>query len=206
MKLVKLSIIAFLSVWIVSCSWGPGNLDEIHDQILTIAYKSPEANFANYKTFAVSDSMSVVIDESKKRVKDEQSEKIYKLIVQNLTKLGYTEVEIPDTPDLLVDLGYIQSTKVTVYPNYWSDWDWWWDYGKYPWYPWQPYYPYPMPSIVSSYTTGSLIIDMADVTKVKDKTVPIVWHGIIRGILNEIYTEARLVKAVSEVFTILPPK
>ncbi len=206
MKLVKLSILAFLSVWVASCSWGPGDLDETQDQILTIAYKSPEANFANYKTFAISDSMAVVIDGSKKRVKNEESEKVYNLIVQNLQRLGYTETETTQNPNLLVDLGYIQSTKTTVYPGYWSDWDWWWETIHYPWYPWYPYYPYPMPTIVNSYTTGSLIIEMADVTRSQQQNVPIVWHGTIRGILNGKHTEAQLVKAVNEVFTILPPK
>ncbi len=206
MKLVKLSILAFLSVWITSCDWGPGDLEETHDQILTIAYKSPKADFAGFKTFAVSDSMSVVINGTRKRVRNEDSEKVYNLMVQNLTGLGYKEVAISENPNVLVDLGYIQSTNTTIYPGTWSDWDWWWDYNYYPWYPWQPYYPYPMPTVVSTYTTGTLIIEMADVTNVKKQDVPIVWHGVVRGILNRKHTEAQLVKAINEVFTILPPK
>lgn len=206
MKIVKLTLLAFVSVWVASCSWGPGDLDETQDQILTIAYKSPDANFAQLKTYAVADSMSVVINGKKERVKNETSDKIFSQIIQNMNSLGYTMVEAAQNPNLLVDLGYIQSTNTTIYPGYWSDWDWWWDSYFYPWYPWNPYYPYPMPAVVSSYSTGTIIIEMADVTNVKESTVPIIWHGVVRSILNGSHTQAELIDSINEVFTILPPK
>ena len=150
--------------------------------------------------------MSVVVDGQKKRVKNETSDAIFALIAQNMNKLGYTQVLPQQEPDALVDLGYIQSTRTSVYPGYWSDWDWWWDYYYYPWYPWHPYYPYPMPTVVTSYTTGTIIIEMADMNLVKEQTVPIVWHGVVRSILNDSHTTAQLTDAINEVFTILPPK
>ena len=206
MKIFKLSVIALISVLVTSCSWGPGDLDETKDQILTVAYKSPDANFQNLKTYALADSMSVVVDGQKKRVKNEVSENIFSLISQNLSKLGYTQTTASQNPDILVDLGYIQSTNKAVYPGYWSDWDWWWDCYYYPWYPWDPYYPYPMPTVVTSYTTGTIIIEMADMSLVKNQTVPIIWHGVVRSILNGSHTQAQLTEAINEVFTILPPK
>jgi hypothetical protein len=63
-----------------------------------------------------------------------------------------------------------------------------------------------MPTIVSTYTTGTIIIEMADVTLAKDQTVPIIWHGVVRSILNGTHTQAQLTDAINEVFTILPPK
>ncbi len=206
MKIVKLALLAFLSVWVASCSWGPGSLEETRDQILTIAYKSPETDFSQLKTFAIADSMSVVINGKKKRVQNEQTMKVYSQVVQNLNKLGYSQVVTSENPDLLVDLGYIQSTNTTVYPGYWSDWDWWWDTFDYPWYPWHPYYPFPIPTVVESYTTGSVIIEMADVRSVKEEKVPVVWQGIVRSILNGKHTDGEISAAINEVFTILPPK
>lgn len=206
MKIAKLTLLAFASLWVASCSWGD-DLDQTHDQILTIAYKSPDANFSQYKTFAVADSMCVVVNGKKSRVQDAESMKIYSQVVHNLNGLGYTQVSASENPNLLVDIGYIQSTNTTIYPGYWSDWDWWWKYYFYPWYPWDPYYPYPMPSVVSSYTTGTLIFEIADVTKAREESsVPIVWHGVVRSILNGTHTEAQLTNAINEVFTILPPK
>lgn len=206
MKIIKLSVIAIISIMVASCSWGPGNLDETQDQILTIAYKSPDANFQNLKTYAMADSMSVVIDGRKERVKNEDSQAIFSLIAQNLNKLGYTQTDPDSNPSVLVDLGYIQSTNKAVYPGYWNDWDWWWNYYYYPYYPWHPYYPYPMPAVVSTYTTGTIIIEMADVTLVKEEKVPVVWHGVVRSILNGTHTQAQLTDAINEVFTMLPPK
>ena len=69
MKVVKLTVLAIISVLAASCSWGPGSLDETKDQILTIAYKSPDANFQTIKTYALADSMSVVVDGQKKEGK-----------------------------------------------------------------------------------------------------------------------------------------
>lgn len=205
MKIVKLSLLAFISVWVVSCSWGD-DWDETQDQILTIAYKSPEADFSQYRTFAVADSMTVVINGEKERVQNDESMKVYNQVVHNLTGLGYTQVSVSENPNLLADLSYIRSTNTTIYPGYWSDWGWWWDTVGYPWYPWSTYYPYPMPSIISTYITGTLIIELADVTKAREQNVPIVWHGVVRSILNGTHTEAQITDAINEVFTILPPK
>ena len=94
-----------------------------------------------------------------------------------------------------------------MYPGYWNDWDWWWDSFYYPWDNWDTYYPYPMPVFTSSYTTGSLIIEIANVAQVaSEASVPIVWHGLVREILNGKHTRDELLNAITEVFTILPPK
>jgi hypothetical protein len=152
--------------------------------------------------------MCTVVNGKKERVQNAESMKISSQVVKILTEqMKYTQVPATSNPDLLVDIGYIQSTNTTIYPGYWSDWHWWWTQYFYPWYPWDPYYPYPMPTVVSSYTTGTLIFEMADVTRVKQETsVPIVWHGVVRSILNRPHTEAQLTDAIQEVFTILPPK
>jgi hypothetical protein len=64
-----------------------------------------------------------------------------------------------------------------------------------------------MPAFVSSYTTGSIVIEVADVVNVAtESTVPVVWHGLVREILNGQHTQQELVSSIDEVFTILPPK
>ena len=51
------------------------------------------------------------------------------------------------------------------------------------------------------------LFEIADVTKAREESsVPIVWHGVVRSILNGTHTEAQLTNAINEVFTILPPK
>jgi hypothetical protein len=64
-----------------------------------------------------------------------------------------------------------------------------------------------MPAFVSSYTTGSIVIEVADVVNVAtESTVPVVWHGLVREILNGSHTQQELLSSIDEVFAILPPK
>ena len=204
---VRLMLIIFVGALVSACSWGPGALEETRDQILTVARKGENANFTNYHTFAIADSISVVEDGKKFRVDNDTTDLIVAQIVVNLNKYGYTQVVRAENPDLLVDVSYIKKTNTYMYPGYWDDWDWWWDSFDYPWYGWNPYYPYQMPQFISSYTTGSLIIEMVDVTNVaSEQSVPVVWHGLVREILNGKHTQQELFASIDEVFEILPPQ
>ena len=63
-----------------------------------------------------------------------------------------------------------------------------------------------MPNFTGSYTTGSLVIEVADVVSVAtESSVPIVWHGLVREILNGTHTQQELISSIDEVFAILPP-
>lgn len=204
---VRLMLIILAGALVSACSWGPGALDETRDQILTVARKGENANFSNYRTFAIADSISVVEDGKKFRINNDTTDMIFAQIVVNMNKYGYTQVVPENSPNLLVDVSYIKKTNTYTYPGYWNDWDWWWDSFDYPWYGWNPYYPYQTPSFISSYTTGSLVIEIADVTSVaSSENVPIVWHGLVREILNGTHTQQELFASIDEVFAILPPK
>ncbi len=203
----KLALIAFVGALVSACSWGPGNLDETRDQILTIARKTEAVDFSKFSSFAVTDSITVVNDGVKVRLNDNTANLIIAQVVVNMNKYGYTQVQPDEDPDLLVDIAYIQRSNTYMYPGYWTDWDWWWNWYGYPWYGWDPYYPYQMPVFISSYTTGSVVIEVADVVNVAtESTVPIVWHGLVREILNGNHTQQELLTSIDEVFTILPPK
>lgn len=203
----KLVLIAFVGALVSACSWGPGSLDETRDQVLTIAHKTDAVDFTKFSSFAITDSITVVNDGMKVRLNDATANLIIAQVVRNMNLYGYTQVQADEDPDLLVDLAYIQRTNTYMYPGYWSDWDWWWDWNGYPWWGWDPYYPYQMPAFVSSYTTGSIVIEVADVVNVAtESTVPVVWHGLVREILNGSHTQQELLSSIDEVFAILPPK
>lgn len=204
----KLVLTAFVGILLASaCSWGPDGLDETQDQILTIARKTDAVDFTKFNSFAITDSITAVDDGKKVRISDATSDLIIAQVVRNMNLYGYTQVQPDENPDLLVDLAYIQRTNTYMYPGYWTDWDWWWNWNGYPWYGWDPYYPYQMPVFISSYTTGSVVIEIADVVNVaSESTVPVVWHGLVREILNGQHTQQELISSIDEVFTILPPK
>ena len=208
MKIAKLIFITLLSLSLTGCAWGPGTLDETQDQILTVAYKSPTADFSTFKTFAITDSILVISGvNSKERVKDSESDMILQTVTDNMVAQGYTQVAVgTDGTDLVVDLSYLESTTTNVYPGYWGDWDWWWDWYN-PLYPWYPYYPSYIPTIVSSYSTGTLFIDVADiVNSTTEEKVPVVWHGIVRSILNGKHNEGEIKAAINDCFIIMPLK
>ncbi|MBO5920382.1 MAG: DUF4136 domain-containing protein [Bacteroidales bacterium] len=204
----KLVLTAFVGILLASaCSWGPDGLDETQDQILTIARKTDAVDFTKFNSFAITDSITAVDNGKKVRFNDATADLIIAQVVRNMNLYGYTQVQPDENPDLLVDLAYIQRTNNYMYPGYWSDWDWWWNWYGYPWWGWDPYYPYQMPVFISSYTTGSIVIEVADVVNVAtESTVPVVWHGLIREILNTNHTQQELLSAIDEVFAILPPK
>lgn len=204
---VRLMLMIFAGALVTACSWGPGALDETQNQILTVARKGANANFSNYRTFAITDSLAVVEDSYKFRMNNDTTDMIIAQVVVNMNKYGYTQVVVEDNPDLLVDVAYIKKTNTYMYPGYWNDWDWWWNCNHYPWYGWDSFYPYQMPVFISSYSTGSLVIEIADVTSVAtEASVPVVWHGLVREILNGTHTYAQLISSIDEVFAILPPK
>ena len=202
----RLMLIVFVGALVSACSWGPGALDETRDQILTVARKGETANFSNYHSFAITDSIAVSQDGVKYRLNNDTTDMIIAQIVVNMNRYGYTQVVPSNNPDLLVDVSYIKKTNTYMYPGYWNDWDWWWDSFNYPWHSWDTFYPYPMPNFVGSYTTGSLVIEVADVVSVAtESSVPIVWHGLVREILNGTHTQQELITSIDEVFAILPP-
>ena len=204
----KLVLTAFVGILLASaCSWGPDGLDETQDQILTIARKTDAVDFTKFNSFAITDSITAVDDGKKVRFNDATADLIIAQVVRNMNLYGYTQVQPDENPDLLVDLAYIQRTNTYMYPGYWTDWDWWWNWNGYPWWGWDPYYPYQMPVFISSYTTGSIVIEVADVVNVAtESTVPVVWHGLIREILNGKHNQQELISSIDEVFAILPPK
>ncbi|MEG2848981.1 MAG: DUF4136 domain-containing protein, partial [Bacteroidales bacterium] len=170
MKIIKLALFAFVGVAVASCDWGPGALDETQDQVLTVAYKSETADFSKFQSYAITDSISVVYKGKKFRLQNDTTDLIIAQVVQNMNKNGYKQVAAQSNPNLVVDVSYIQSTNTTIYPGYWNDWDWWWDSYHYPWQSWYPYYPYHMPTVISSYTTGSVIIEIADMVNIASES------------------------------------
>ena len=79
-------------------------------------------------------------------------------IKQNMTAYGWTEVDKNAKPDVVL----LVSASNTTYLYWYYDWAYWgWYYpGYYPGWGW--YYPGYYPPYVSSYTTGTLLIQMTD--------------------------------------------
>ena len=207
MKKNLLLIICLCFFALSSCDLYEDNYDTV-GQITSVAIKSPDADFSQYKTFAITDSVLFIENEKSTRKKNELSDMVISCVAKEFESLGYMQMNSGDA-DLIVDLTYFEVFNASVYYDpycYW-DWAWWWDY--YPYYPYDPfypYYPYPMPAYYSAYSTGSLIIETVDMTRLENKnSVPIVWHALVRSILSGTHTAGEVQEAINDCFTMLPP-
>lgn len=205
-----------------SCSFFNDDYRETVDQFVSVAYRADNTDFSQYKTYVVADSLLYVDGDKNLRKKNNLSDEVKSAVAQEMNALGYTPyVANPNSkPDLIIDLAYIVTTTTTIYPGYWWGWDYWYYYDWFfpyfpydPYYPggyypggFYPYYPYPMYPMSSSYSTGSLTMDMVDLKNYKEgANPPIVWHGLVRSILNSTHTSQERSQAIHQCFEMMPP-
>ena len=113
-----------------------------------------------------------------------------------MTAQGYVNIgNSHSAPDLKVTAAALKVTNISYYYQYWCGY-----WGFY----YSPCYPYYPPVAVSSYTVGSLIVELTpfpgDAT---DNRVPGVWTAIIRGVVtgNQSTDRSRLVNGISQAFS-----
>jgi len=109
--------------------------------------------------------------------------------------LGYKQVAIGQTPDLVATIAALQVTNVSYYYGYWCSY---WAY----YYPCYPYYP---PVVgVSTYVVGTLLIDMApfSANPPPGGQTRGVWTAVIRGIASGVQStdQQRIVNGISQAF------
>jgi hypothetical protein len=112
------------------------------------------------------------------------------LVEQNMAAYGYDRETDPQNnpPDLAFTISAMATKNFLVYnyyPWYYYDWGWGWWYKSSNY--WDYYYPpYWGGTYVTSYTVGTLIMNMYDITDATDQTdsIPKVWTGDINGMLG----------------------
>lgn len=205
-KLIIISICGLL-VLTSGCSFFSNDTSETENQYISLVYKSPDSKFT-YQTYAITDSVLYVNGDKNERTSNSLTEKVVDLVASQMDACNYKRITDKSVkPDIIVDLSFIITTTTAIYPGYWWDWDWWYWYDWY--YPIYPYYPYPMYPIASSYSSGSLVIEIVDVNQAlteDNKNVPIVWHGLVRGIIGVDHSDGDMKDAIEKCFTLIPPK
>jgi hypothetical protein len=156
--------------------------------------------FNTKETYAMPDMivMDVEIDNGDttyEYMPDKFAKPIFDKIIENMTALGYDQVDIDESPDLLLTPAAISST--TYFYSYW--YDWW--YGCYYGCGWGWYYP-PYYT-VSSYTTGSLIITLTDPNAAADSPInrsQTVWISAANGLVSYAYDITRVTRSIDQSF------
>lgn len=184
-----------------SCyDYDDDKLAEAQLQIVSLTNYDTKVNFSNYKTFAIADSIVIITEDSNGDIAPTPTANGQQLIdeVANILSANYTKVDTSESPDLAVTLYAFKVDNVSY--DWWYDYDWWywyWDWYPYDWY--YPYYPY---TYTTSYSVGTLLINIVDL-KAKDKDsgrYPIVWTGIVRNVLSDTHTLSEIQSAIRDCF------
>ena len=172
---------------------------------LVLTFYNDSVDFNTLSTYYINDTVYTLGDDEE-QVPLDNSAVIVNQIVTNMTAAGYTRITIEDEtkPSVVVLTGAFKSTTVSVgwyYPYYgWGGgWGWGWGWGGY--YPGWGYGGYPY---YSSYSTGTVVIDMVnpddnDVID-GDTLARVYWNAGIQGVLNGGNTNNRIKKGIDQAF------
>ena len=202
----------FLILTLAGCY--PDKIDYVDEYDVAATLYDEEVDFGAFETFSVIDTIIHLTDdgEDDPNFTREHDDFILGLVRDNMSEKGYTEIPSPDSlnaPDLIIMIQALSSEYYSYYyGGYWDwypGWGWWYPgYPGYPGYPWYPSYPW-YPGYISSYTTGTLMIEMADRESYdpEDNSVEFIWTGLVDGLLvkNSSNTRNRLEKQINQLFT-----
>ncbi|MDH3708292.1 MAG: DUF4136 domain-containing protein [Cyclobacteriaceae bacterium] len=181
----------------------------VEDLDIVVTTPDESVDFTNFQTFAIPDTVVRLTSNGS----DENSpgpfdQLMLDLVVENMEALGYVRELDPENnpPDLLIFVQLAVIENILISPGYpvWNNWGWWggwwpgWGYGP----GWGGYYPY-VP-VVSSFTTGTLFIDMIDPNRpdVADQEIPIIWSAFLNGLAtgSSASIEARINTNINQAF------
>jgi hypothetical protein len=192
-----------LAVILLGCyPQGPEYAEDL-DVVYTTFDKTYE--FHSKSTYALPDKIVVDVkidngDTTYVYMKDIFASPILAAIHDKMAENGWS-VEDPEDADIIITPAAIKST--TYFYSYW--YDWWYGYGG--WYGGYWGWYYPPYYTVSSYTTGSLILVMADPSAAESSPIersPAVWVAVGNGLFTGSYNISRVTNAIDQAFTQSP--
>jgi hypothetical protein len=196
------------SLFFASCTKYPEAADRLTEDLVVLTQYNTKADFSEYSTYSIPDSMVYYTDSDSGRIMNSNTALVINQIITNMNARGYTRVAPNLNPDLGFNVTFFQNTNVTVYyPG------WYWGYpGYYPpdywyggYYGWGYYYPY-YPAYVTTYSTGTVTIDVADFLNVDEinHKIPMVWDAYIRGLLTGYHTSGEITASIDQAFVQTP--
>ena len=198
MKHLKILSLTALVLLLAGCY---PNGPEYYDQLdLVFTNYDSQYNFAAKHTYAIPDQIMKIDGElvnggEPSFVKDTYAVPMLAQINKSMTDYGWTKVSKDANPDVTLAPVAYELTTYTYYGGYWGGW-----YGG--WYGW--YYPYP---VVTSYSTGSLIVNMVDPNDLSaDGKAKVAWNFIVNGLLEGSSADftARFTKGIDQAFVQSP--
>jgi len=184
-----------LGLGLLLAACHPTGAEYITDLDVVMTTHDATFDFAAANTYALPDKVVVVGDPSggtPNPIDPALEQMILATLENEMTASGYQKVDGSASPDLTMTAAALQVTNVSYYYGSWCGY---WAY----YYPCYPYYP---PVVgVSTYTTGTLIVDMARVNTAGGQYDRL-WTAIIRGIQtgSKSTDQQRVVNGISQAF------
>lgn len=194
-RFMKFFIPAILGGWLLSgCYPGGAEFTEDIDSVYT--NHEADFDFQGRSTYAMPDKIVIDVqiqndgDTVYEYMNDIYAQPLLNAIDGNMTNLGWTKVDVNSNPDIVLTPAAIKST--TYFYSYWYGW---WYGGYWGWY-YPPYYT------VSSYTTGSFIMVIADPTPDNSpiNIGPAAWVAVGNGLFTGNYELDRAINAIDQAF------
>jgi Domain of unknown function (DUF4136) len=167
-----------------SCQKQPlNNLTNEESRVYITNYDTT-ADFQNYKTFSIVDSVALVSNSTSQDRELTQSDAA---LLQEITTLmeqrGYQLVDKSQNPDLAINVTKVSNsyTGVSAYPGYWDNpsfgyWDpYYWGYDGYDYY-------FPTTYAFYQYTQSYISIDVLDLKNAaKNNDLKVIWNAQFEG-------------------------
>jgi len=202
-NLIKASVVVLFLFIIAGCAKYPDEAERLLEDLAVLTQYDTSAEFSEYQTFMISDSIGVISDSDTTRAKNANTQLIVNQIIINMEAYGYTQVE--NNADLAMSLAFFSNTYVSAYyPG------WYWGYpGYYP----PDYWGYPgygygygyYPAYYTSYSTGTLSIELIDLKNADmEEMLFIRWNAIIRGLVTGTHTTEEVQNSIDQAFIQTP--
>lgn len=201
MKKIKLILVFAGLLVLMSCTKYPPTSSRLLEDLAILTQYDVNTNFKAYTTFSIVDSVAYINGDDSGVYFDNDVKSLLDRIAWNMEKLGYQRKAKTENPDFGINVVLVKATNlVYYYPG------WYWGYGGYyPPYWWgYPYYDYYYPYYPVYYTTyssGTVIIDMVNFKALTpDNNVPVVWNAYIRALLTGNHTASDINAGIDQAF------
>jgi len=203
----KISIILFVVMlgYFSSCTKYPPDATRLQEDLVIYTQVDIEKDFNQFGTFAIVDSIAYIDNKDSGHVLTPNAQAVLDQIILNMQNRGFVKVGKDDNPNLGITVSVIKTTNTSVYyPG------WWWGYPGY-YYP--PYWGYPnsyyyypyYPTYITSYSTGTLLVDMFDFINIsEDDQIPVAWFAYIRALLTSYHTIDQIKASIDQAFIQTP--
>lgn len=202
---VSSMVVIVTMVLLTACSKYPPGVTRLQEDLVVYTQVDIEKDFNQFKTFSIVDSIAYIDDKDSGHVLNADAQAVLDQIILNMQNRGFVKVDKGANPNLGITVSVIKTTNTTVYyPG------WWWGYPGY-YYPgywgypgYSYYYPY-YPAYITSYSSGTLLIDMLDFVNITDdEKIPVAWFAYIRALLTGGHTIEQVKMSIDQAFTQTP--